>query len=77
MQHLFVYLTFKIQVWNSKLLIDKFMGECIMKGNDNPFENSTREERSLDLHDRGKNREELFGGKIKILIESYNDVALS
>ena len=53
---------------------NKFMGEIVLTDISNPFDNAIKEEKTLDLHDKGKNEEEIVGGKIKVLIESHNDV---
>ena len=63
----------KIQVWNSNLMLDQFMGGCVILGNSNPFggdreEGASRRERTMELYKRGKKQDEEMGGHVKIII---------
>ena len=61
----------KIQVWNSNLMLDQFMGGCVVLGN-NPFggerDSGDRRERTMELYKRGKSQDEEMGGHVKIII---------
>jgi len=70
----------KIQIWNSNLVVDQFMGQCIVDAKersdpDNPFgDEAARVERTLDLYNKGNKKDERMSGSIKILIETYKDL---
>lgn len=70
----------KIQIWNSNLMVDQFMGQCVVDAKersdpDNPFgDEAARVERTLDLHNKGSKKEEKMPGSIKILIETHKDL---
>jgi len=71
----------KIQIWNSNLVVDQFMGQCVVDAKersdpDNPFgDEAARVERTLDLYNKGNKKDERMSGSIKILIETYKDLA--
>jgi len=70
----------KIQIWNSNLVVDQFMGQCVVDAKersdpDNPFgDEAARVERTLDLYNKGNKKDERMSGSIKILIETYKDL---
>ena len=63
-------------MWNSNLMLDQFMGGCVVLGSNNPFggdrEAGDRRERTLELYKRGKKQEEEMGGHVKIIIGETN-----
>ena len=61
----------KIQVWNSNLVLDHFMGGCVIIGTNNPFggdKDQDKLEKTMELYRRGKRQEEEMGGHVKLLI---------
>jgi len=70
----------KIQIWNSNLILDQFMGQYVMDAKeisdpDNPFGDETaRVERTLDLYNKGNKKNEKMCGSITILIETHSDL---
>jgi len=70
----------KIQIWNSNLMVDQFMGQCVVDAKersdpDNPFgDEAARVERTLDLYNKGSKKDEKMAGSIKILIETHKDL---
>jgi len=70
----------KVQIWNSNLVVDQFMGQCVVDAKersdpDNPFgDEAARVERTLDLYNKGNKKDERMSGSIKILIETYKDL---
>lgn len=70
----------KIQVWNSNLMVDQFMGQCVVDAKersdpDNPFgDEAARVERTLDLYNKGSKKDDKMAGSIKILIETHKDL---
>ena len=64
---------YKVQVWRSNLIVDQCIGEAVLKERINPFQNSDKEERNIELYNRGKKQFEKVGGSIKLVIESSND----
>lgn len=70
----------KIQIWNSNLVVDQFMGQCVVDAKersdpDNPFgDEAARVERTLDLYNKGSKKEEKMPGSVKILIETHKDL---
>lgn len=71
----------KIQIWNSNLMVDQFMGQTVVDSKDqgdvdNPFgEEATRQVRVLDLYGRKSQRETKMAGQIKVKIETFKDLA--
>ena len=53
--------------------MDHCIGEAVLKERINPFQNSDKEERNIELYNRGKKQFEKVGGSIKLVIESSND----
>jgi len=70
----------KIQIWNSNLMVDKFMGQTVVNSKesgdpDNPFgEEAERTERILDLYGRKSERDNKVPGSVKIKIETHKDL---
>eukprot|EP00092_Neocalanus_flemingeri_P028100 GFUD01030512.1.p1 GENE.GFUD01030512.1~~GFUD01030512.1.p1 ORF type:complete len:655 (+),score=129.40 GFUD01030512.1:209-2173(+) len=70
----------KIQIWNSNIMVDQFMGQCVVDAKersdpDNPFgDEAARVERTLDLYNKGSKRDEKMSGSLKILIETHKDL---
>jgi len=70
----------KIQIWNSNLMVDQFMGQCVVDAKersdpDNPFgDEAARVERTLDLYNKGSKKDEKMAGSIMILIETHKDL---
>jgi len=70
----------KIQIWNSNIMVDQFMGQCVVDAKersdpDNPFgDEAARVERTLDLYNKGSKKDEKLSGSIKILIETHKDL---
>jgi len=65
----------KIQIWNRKLIIDQFMGQCVLTDFFNPIgsHQTDRFEKTMDLYTKGKKLEEKMGGFVKIFVESTSD----
>lgn len=72
----------KVQIWNSNLIVDKFMGQTVVDAKeagdpDNPFgEEAARTERVLDLYGRKSERESKVPGTVKLKIETYKDLTV-
>lgn len=70
----------KIQIWNSNLMMDQFMGQSIVDAKersdpDNPFgDEASRLERNLELYNKGSKKDEKTGATLKILIETHKDL---
>jgi len=70
----------KIQIWNSNLMVDQFMGQSIVDAKersdpDNPFgDEASRLERTLELYNKGSKKDEKTGATLKILIETHKDL---
>lgn len=66
----------KVQVWNSNLVVDSFMGQGMVMAPPAASADSKTVTERIDLFGRRKKKAEAMPGKITVEIESFEDLNL-